>query len=86
MEAKIIRIGNSRGVRLPKVLLEQTGMTDKVNLTLDGGKIVIEPAERHPRQGWAESFRNGGSPELDQEDMDWLDAPLDTPLDDDELK
>lgn len=81
MEAKIIRIGNSRGLRLPKVLLEQTGMTDKVNLTLENGKIVIEPVDRHPRAGWTESFRSGGLADLDQEDIDWIEAPLDTPLD-----
>lgn len=83
MEAKIIRIGNSRGVRLPKSMLEQAGLTDRVILTVEGGRIVVEPAEAHPRKGWAKAFRDGGDAELEQEDKDWLDAPLDAAQDDD---
>jgi len=51
MKAKIIRIGNSRGIRIPKPLLEQAGLDDEVELRIDESRIVIE-AVSAPRQGW----------------------------------
>ena len=56
IKARIIRIGNSRGVRIPKHVLEQTGLTDEVELEVDGDQLVIRPV-RHPRAGWAEQFK-----------------------------
>ena len=52
MRARIVRIGNSQGVRLPKPLLEQAGLTDEVELTAEAGQIIIA-APRVPRAGWA---------------------------------
>jgi len=54
MKTKIIRIGNSRGVRIPKPLLEQAGLVDQVVLRVIDDSIVIEPAEK-PRANWAEA-------------------------------
>ncbi len=54
MKTKLIRIGNSRGVRIPKPLLEQSGLEEEVRLRVVDGGIVIE-AERAPRAGWAEA-------------------------------
>lgn len=54
MRARIVRIGNSQGVRLPKPLLEQAGLTDEVELTAAAGQIVIA-APRVARAGWAEA-------------------------------
>jgi antitoxin MazE len=56
MKARIIRIGNSRGVRIPKALLEQTHMTEDVQIEAQAGEIVIRSA-RPPRGGWEEGFR-----------------------------
>jgi antitoxin MazE len=56
MITRIIRIGNSQGVRIPKLFLEQTGLSDKVELEMQNGEIIIRSAE-HPRQGWDEAFR-----------------------------
>ena len=56
MKARIVRIGNSRGVRIPKPLLEQAGLGEEVELRVEGAAIVIERAGR-PRAGWAEAFR-----------------------------
>ena len=56
MKAKIIRIGNSRGIRLPKPLIEQVGLADEVNLEIRDGELVISPSERL-RDGWAEAAR-----------------------------
>ena len=56
MKANIIRIGNSQGVRIPKILLEQSRLGAEVELEVEGEKIVIRPAAR-PRQDWGEKFR-----------------------------
>jgi antitoxin MazE len=57
MKTRIIKIGNSQGIRIPKVLLEQSGLGEEVELDVQDAQIVIRPAER-PRQGWAEAFRS----------------------------
>jgi len=54
MKTRLVRIGNSRGVRIPKPLLEQAGLEDEVHLRVIEGGIVIE-AEKAPRAGWAEA-------------------------------
>src|SRR5687767_12163191 len=56
VKANIIKIGNSQGVRIPKPLLEQTGLTGEVELEVVENHIVIRP-RRHPREGWEEQFR-----------------------------
>jgi antitoxin MazE len=55
MKARIVRIGNSHGVRIPKPLLEQTGMTGEVELEVHADTIVIRRSGK-PREGWAETF------------------------------
>ena len=52
MKAKLVRIGNSRGIRLPKPLIEEAGLTDEVDLRVDDGTIVIASAKER-RAGWA---------------------------------
>ncbi len=49
-----MRIGNSRGVRLPKALIEQAGLTEEIELEARDGEVVISSAGR-PRRGWAEA-------------------------------
>lgn len=56
MEISIIDIGNSKGIRLTKSLLERYGIKDKVELILEKGRIILKPVAR-PRNGWEESFR-----------------------------
>jgi len=55
MKTEIIRIGNSRGVRLPKLLLDKAGLTGEVEIEASPGQLVIRSAKR-PRQGWEERF------------------------------
>ena len=74
MKTKIVRIGNSRGVRIPKALLDQLGLTGTVTLTVEGNRLVIQRA-RHPREGWAEAFKKAGVSKEPWTD-DWLNAPL----------
>ena len=55
MKATLVRIGNSRGIRLPKPLIEQCHLSDEVELHVRGHDLVIR--SRHaPREGWDEAF------------------------------
>lgn len=56
MRTNIIRIGNSQGIRIPKVLLEQSRVGTEVDVEVENGMIVIRSASR-PREGWTEKFR-----------------------------
>lgn len=56
MRANIIRVGNSQGIRIPKVLLEQSRLGTEVELEVEEGSIVIRPASR-TRAGWEEKFK-----------------------------
>ena len=60
MKIELVRIGNSRGVRIPKLLIEQCGLSNTVELRVEDDSLVISP-ERRPRQGWEEAFRAAGS-------------------------
>jgi antitoxin MazE len=53
---RIIRIGNSRGIRVPKVLLDEAELPDEVELTAQPGRLVVRGIRR-PRTGWAEAAR-----------------------------
>jgi antitoxin MazE len=56
MKTSIIQIGNSQGIRIPKVLLEETKITGDVDLELHPEGILIRNAQK-PRAGWAEAFK-----------------------------
>ena len=55
MRAKVVKIGNSQGIRIPKPLLEQTGIMGDVELEVDKNQIIIRPV-LNPRDGWNEAF------------------------------
>ena len=55
MEIPVIRIGNSRGIRLGKALLERYNIQDTVELELRKGHINIKPSFK-PRKGWEKTF------------------------------
>jgi antitoxin MazE len=65
MEIELVRIGNSRGIRIPKGLIEECGLAGKVELTIEEGRIVIS-RPRHPRQGWKEAFARAGNSTKDE--------------------
>jgi antitoxin MazE len=56
MKTSLIAIGNSRGVRIPKPLIEQCGLEGEIEMAVRRDEIVIRSA-RHPREGWAEACR-----------------------------
>jgi antitoxin MazE len=53
---QIVRIGNSRGIRIPKVLLDQVELGPEVEIAVQGDQLVIRSTSR-PRDGWEEQFR-----------------------------
>lgn len=56
MEVSVIKIGNSKGIRLSKTLLDKYNIQDTVEVILEKGQIVIKPLSR-PRKGWEKAFR-----------------------------
>ena len=56
MKTHIVRIGNSQGVRIPKPLLEETGLDGEVEITAEDGSLIIRPGKM-PRDGWALAFQ-----------------------------
>jgi antitoxin MazE len=55
VQTRIVRIGNSQGVRIPKPLLQQAGISDRVELQVHDGHLSIHPL-RQARAGWDERF------------------------------
>lgn len=56
MKTRLVKIGNSRGIRLPKPLIEEAGLSDEVELRVREGAIMILPSKA-PRAGWADAVR-----------------------------
>ena len=81
-KTRIVKIGNSRGIRVPKVLLDQAQLPDEVELHAEPGRIVVQ-ATRRPRAGWAkaaQAMRNRGEDasldeptvtRFDREEWEW---------------
>jgi len=79
MKTHLVRIGNSRGVRLPKPLIAQAGLTEEVDLRVQGRAIVIARVKT-PRSGWADAARKMRQ----REDDRLLDPLIPTRFDDEE--
>ena len=66
MQANIIKIGNSKGIRLSKTILEKYEFGETVNIRLEDDHIIIEPS-KNPREKWDSKFKemnNNGDDEL----------------------
>lgn len=81
VKARIVSVGNSQGVRIPKLLLEQAGLTADVELVAEPGRIIIA-APRRMRAGWADAaarlhaagedrLRDTPTPSFDDEEWSW---------------
>jgi len=55
IRTKVVKIGNSRGIRIPRPILEQAGLSDEVELKVEGNRLVIHAVE-HPRRDWEDRF------------------------------
>jgi antitoxin MazE len=76
MKVTLVSVGNSRGIRLPKAVLDQCQFTDTAELKVEDGRLVLTPISA-PRAKWAEAFAAAEPKALTAEDHDWLDATLD---------
>lgn len=56
MRTRVVKIGNSQGIRIPKVIVEQFNLNDEIELLSNDGMLVIRPVY-HPRAGWDEQFQ-----------------------------
>jgi antitoxin MazE len=56
MKTRIVKIGNSQGVRIPKLLLERSNLAEEVELEAEDDRIIIR-STRQPRQEWERAFR-----------------------------
>lgn len=56
MEIPIVKIGNSKGFRLSKTLIDKYNIKDKVELILEKGYIILKPIA-NPRKGWEKQFK-----------------------------
>ena len=55
VKTRIVKVGNSRGIRIPKLALEQSGLRGEVELAVERNQLVIRPARR-PRHDWDKQF------------------------------
>jgi len=77
MQVNVVKIGNSRGIRIPKKVLDQCHVEDSLELVVKGNEIVLTPLHRKPREGWAEAFEAAAkSHGVESADQQWLDAGL----------
>lgn len=82
VKTRIIRIGNSRGIRIPKTLLDEANLPEDVELHAEPGRLLVR-AVRRPRSGWAAAakrMREGqhdvlldepAPPRFDREEWEW---------------
>jgi antitoxin MazE len=80
-KVRIVRIGNSRHIRVPKLLLDQAQLPDEVELHAEPGRLVVQ-ATRRPREGGADAARVMS----EQGDDRLLDEPTTTRFDREEWK
>lgn len=70
MRTKLVSIGNSKGIRLPRAILQQCGLDGDIELEVKGNQLVVRAAN-NPRAGWDEAFRkmreDGDDALLDEE-------------------
>jgi antitoxin MazE len=55
MEVSVVKIGNSKGIRFSKTIIERYNIRDTVDLILEKGQIIIKPLTQ-PRKGWEKAF------------------------------
>ena len=56
VKTQLIKIGNSRGIRIPKLLIDQVGLGDEVEIAVQHDQLIIRSIS-HPREGWEEQFQ-----------------------------
>ena len=70
MLVSVVPIGNSKGIRLPKTIIEQLNVSDKLDLEVDNQQIILKPVQTKTRDGWIESFKQMHQEENDNQLID----------------
>lgn len=65
MKIPLIKIGNSQGIRLPKIIIKKYDIKNSLEVILEKDRIILKPVTE-PRQGWAEKFKEMAKNEDDQ--------------------
>lgn len=72
IRTRLVKIGNSQGIRIPKVMLDQLRMTDLIELEIQNDQLLVR-ASKTPRSDWAAAFQrmadNGDDQLLDQDSL-----------------
>ena len=76
MRAEIVRIGNSRGIRIPKPVIEECGFGKKVEIKVQNKRLIVS-RESHPREGWEQMFRSAGDSEIDEHPLETVSNEFD---------
>ena len=80
MLVSLVQVGNSKGIRLPKAVLDQCHIEDKLDMEIADDSIILKPVKNKPREKWAEKFakmKEAGEDKLliydglDLSDKDW---------------
>ncbi len=80
MKASVVPIGNSKGIRIPKPILEECSIKDEVEIEVEGRTILIRPVKHKPRKNWGKAFRRMHEQDedeliiddlLDPDTLDW---------------
>jgi len=72
MKIKLINIGNSKGLRLSKALIQQYNITEDIQLELKEDGILLKPVNK-PRSGWSEQFEKSVKP-IEKQEKNWMEA------------
>ena len=72
MKIKLINIGNSKGLRLSKALIQQYNITEDIQLELKEDGILLKPFTK-PRTGWSEQFEKSVKP-IEKQEKNWIEA------------
>lgn len=76
MKTELVRIGNSRGIRIPKPIIKQCGFEETVELRVERDHLIVSPG-RLPRQGWEEAFAAAGPSVEDELLLDFVQNEFD---------
>jgi len=82
MLARIIKVGNSKGIRIPSLLLKKCNISEQVELEVKGNTIIIKPVIK-PRAGWDDALKNVHD---NGDDKMMIDNSIDAEMDDWEWK
>ena len=81
MRLSVVRIGNSRGIRIPKNILEQLHIRDSVEMDVYNQELRIKPVKEEVRRGWSDAFRgmHANGDDLPVDGVDLLSEDVDDP-------